>query len=111
MRETGNALLLVRLLARAREKPRPRARCLREGGRYDDRMRVSTGPDGPRQPEFEWPEGICGKVVGSFAVRSGYGGDVPDPVDLLCTRPDTHDDEVHLTELTWMELRSPGGAG
>ena len=67
-------------------------------------MRVFTGPDGPYQPEFEWPEGACGKEVGKFIVRSGYGRSVPEPVPLLCTRPDSHDpDEACFTELTWWE--------
>jgi len=67
-------------------------------------VRVFTGPDGPYRPEFEWPEGICGAVTGRFVVESGYGRDVPEPVDLLCTRDAGHEPaEGHFTELTWME--------
>ena len=67
-------------------------------------MRVFTGPDGPYRPEFTWPDGICGKKVGTFIVKSGYGREVPAPEPLLCTRGAGHDPgEGCFTELAWME--------
>lgn len=63
-----------------------------------------TGPDGPCQPEFDWPEGACGKPVGKFIVKSYFGRDAPEPADLLCTRDAGHapaDD--HFTEVNWYD--------
>lgn len=65
-------------------------------------MRVFTGPDGPYQPGLTWPEGVCGKEIGNFIVKSMYGRSVPEPEPLLCTREPDHEGD-HITELTWWE--------
>jgi hypothetical protein len=63
-----------------------------------------TGPDGPYPVQFEWPEGICGHVTGKFIVKTHFGREVPEPVDLLCTRGAGHEPaEDHFTELNWYD--------